>query len=306
MAESSAAPAIASTVPAAPVTSQPAASPAPAPSGASPAARAGVISDAQFDNLPADQRDRYARMRKGPDGGSEWVARDELEKDPAATTAPGEKHKIGAYEVSESELAEMMTRQAADDLRKATLPATPADYVPALPENFKLPPGVDFTVDVADPMLADARAWAHSKGLSQSDFSELISIYATGKGHEQALLNTATAAEVAKMGANGTQRVTALETWLRGIVGDKLAGPMRQMMVTADIAKGFETLQQRFVSQGVASFSQAHREPVQAGGKVSDEEYSKMSHAARLDYARGFDQRQFGGVNPNGYSSDQR
>jgi hypothetical protein len=309
-------PAAPQAVPQTPIAPQaaPAASPAPSTSSASPAAR-NTIADVAYDRLSPDKQSQYARI-KDADNNPEWVRRDELATDrttkPDGTTTeapppadPNARHKFGDMEFSEQELRDLLTAKADAELKKANLPATPADYVPALPENFKLPTGVDFKVDAADPMLADARAWAHSKGLSQSDFSELISIYATGKGHEQALLNTATAAEVAKMGANGVQRVTALETWLRGIVGDKLAGPMRQMMVTADIAKGFETLQQRFVSQGVASFSQAHREPGNTPGRASDAEYAAMTSAQRLDYARGFDQRQFGGVNPNGYSSDQ-
>jgi hypothetical protein len=49
------------------------------------------------------------------------------------------------------------------------------------------------------------------------------------------------------------------------------------------------------VSQGTATFSQAHREPGhdQRGGRVSDEAYNAMSPGQRLDYSRGFDQSQF-------------
>jgi hypothetical protein len=198
-------------------------------------------------------------------------------------------------EFSEQELRDLLTAKADAELKKANLPATAADYVAELPADLKLPPGVTFEINAADPMLADARAWAHSKGLSQSDFSELVGIYAGTKAAEQAFINTATAAEVAKMGMNGVQRVTALETWLRGMVGDKLAGPMRQMMATADIVRGLEIIQARMVTQGTASFSQAHREPghEQRGGRVSDEAYNAMTPGERLDYARGFDQSQF-------------
>jgi hypothetical protein len=299
--------------PQAPIAPQatPAASPAPTPSSASPAPRAGVISDGAYDGLPADQRDRYARVKNG-DSGAQWVHRDQLAPDVAKPDAnalpsdPAAKVKIGAYEISESELGEMMTRQAAEDLRKATLPATPGDYAPDLPEKFTMPAGVEFKLDPADSMLADARTWAHSRGLSQSDFSELVAIYASAKGKEQAFLNTAAAAEVAKLGANGSQRVSAIDTYLRGLLGDDLAAPMRSVMVTEKIVRGWETIIHKFQSQGVASFSQAHREPGQAGGKVSDEEYGRMSPAARLDYARSFDQRQFGGTKRDEYSSDQR
>ena len=209
------------------------------------------------------------------------------------TPAAGDKHKFGEMEFTEQELRDFLTAKGEAELRKASLPGAPEKYEAKLPENFEMPAGVKFEISESDPLLIDARAWAHGKGLDQATFSEMVGLYASAKAKETAQLNAAHAAEVAKMGANGTMRVTALEQWLRGVVGDKLAGPMRTMMVTADIVKGLETLQQKFSSQGVASFSQAHRVPGEGGGKVSDEQYNAMSPAARLDYARGFDQRQF-------------
>jgi hypothetical protein len=262
----------------------------------SPAPRTGGIADSVYDRLGPDEQSRYARVRAGPDGGSEWVARDQLGTEPGSkpdAPAAGEKHKFGEFEFTEAELSEFLTSKADAELRKASLPATPADYKAELPANFEMPAGVEVKIDEADPLLIDARNWAHSKGLDQATFSEMVGLYASSKAKETAQLNAAHADQVAKMGANGTQRVSALEVWLRGMVGDKLAGPMRSMMVTADIVKGLETLQQKFSSQGSASFSQAHRAPQEPQGRISDDEYSRMSPAARLDYARQFDQSQF-------------
>lgn len=268
---------------------------APAP----PAPRAGVIADSVYQSLPADQQGRYANVRKaGDQGGSEWVARDQLAADSGIKPDGGAQdgvHKFGDVEFSEQEMRDFLTAKGEAELRKASLPASPADYKAELPANFEMPGGVKFEINEADPLLIDARAWAHGKGMDQATFSEMVGLYAGAKAQETAQLNAAHAAEVAKMGANGTSRVTALETWLRGIVGDKLAGPMRSMMVTADIVKGLETLQQKFSSQGAASFSQAHREPRDPAGRVSDEEHARMTPGQRLDYARGFDQRQFAG-----------
>jgi hypothetical protein len=279
----------------------PAAQPA-APAAAAPAARQSVA-DSVYQRLQPSEQQRYASIRN-PDGGSEWISRDQLSSasdspstapaDPAKPADPNARHKFGEMEFSEQELREFLTAKGEAELRKATLPATPNDYVPALPENFKLPDGVDFKVDAADPMLADARNWAHSRGMDQSAFSELIGIYATSKAKEQALYNTAAAAEVAKLGANGVQRVSAIDVWLRGQLGDDLAAPVRSVLVTEKIVRAWETVIQKFQSQGVASFSQAHREPGNAGGgRVSDEQYAKMTSGERLDYARGFDQSQF-------------
>jgi len=67
------------------------------------------------------------------------------------------------------------------------------------------------------------------------------------------------------------------------------------MMVTADIVKGLETLQQKFSSQGAAPFTQAHRVPADPAGRATDAEFDAMTAGQRLDYARSFDQRQFTG-----------
>jgi hypothetical protein len=282
----------------------PAASPPPA--SAAPGPQAGTIADSAYHRLPADQQSKYANVKKpGDQGGSEWILRDQLAAKPALNApAAGDKQKIGEMEFTEQELRDYLTAKGEAELRKASLPASAADYKADLPANFEMPAGVEFKINESDPLLIDARAWAHAKGFDQATFSEMVGIYASSKAKETAELNAAHAAEVAKMGANGTQRVTALEIWLRGVVGDKLAGPMRSMMVTADIVKGLETLQSKFSSQGVATFSQAHRTPQEPAGRASDAEYATMSQAQRLDYARSFDQRQFS--NPGGYSRDPR
>jgi hypothetical protein len=262
-----------------------------------------VISDAHFDSLPPDQQGQYARVRKGPDGGSEWRSRDQLGTDPVASSATpadgtvptveGDTLRLGDLELTAEEARGLLTAKADADLRKASLPATPADYKAELPLDFQAPAGIEIKINEADPLLADARRWAHAKGWDQATFSEMVALYAGAQAREQATFAAAHAAEVAKMGANGSQRVTAIESFLRGHVGDDLAKGMRAMLVTADIVKGFEKLAAKFSSQGAANFSQSHREPREVDGRVSSEQYDRMTPAQRLDYARSFDQRQF-------------
>jgi hypothetical protein len=256
--------------------------------------RATAITDGAYDGLLPDQQAKYARVKNGDQGG-QWVARDQLAAEPGLNnqTPTGDKVRVGEMEVTQAELQEFFQSKADTELRKASLPATPADYAATLPESITLPPGVEVKFNEADPALADARAWAHKQGFSQAQFSEMLSLHASLQAREVAQFNAAHAAEVAKMGANGTMRVTAMETWLRGMVGDKLAGPMRGMMVTADIVKGLEILQQKFSRQGAATFSQSHREPGQTNGRVSEDQYQAMGPAKRLNYARSHDQSQF-------------
>jgi hypothetical protein len=181
---------------------------------------------------------------------------------PAKTDAPaasGDKHKFGEMEFSEQELKDFLTEKGARELRKATLPASPTDYKTELPANFEMPGGLKVEFNETDPLLVDARNWAHGKGFSQSEFSELVGIYASAKAKEAAFINQAASAELGKLGANAVQRVSAIETWLRGQLGDDLAAPMKTVMVTEKIVRGWETIMHKFQSQGTASFSQAHR-----------------------------------------------
>jgi hypothetical protein len=78
-----------------------------------------------------------------------------------APPADGTKFKVGKFEVSESEFSAMMERQALDDLRKATVSPSPADYKLTLPENLKLPGDGKYQFDEAGNKASfDAtRAW---------------------------------------------------------------------------------------------------------------------------------------------------
>ncbi len=99
--------------------------------------------------------------------------------------------------------------------------------------------------------------------------------------------------QLEKLGANATMRVTAIDTFLRGTIGDQAAAALNKVLITADAVQAVEQLISKHSNQGAASFSQAHREPSGQPGRVSEEAYGKMSAAERWDYARQFDQKQF-------------
>jgi hypothetical protein len=176
---------------------------------------------------------------------------------PPANSA--EKHKIGAYEISESELGEMMTRQAAEDLRKATLPAAPEAYEAKLPADLKLPGGQTYAFNQNDPSLVAARNWAHAKGLSQDEFSQVLGIYASHVAGEQAILAERSRQEILKAGVNAPQRMDAVGKWITGEVGEADAKPIRATIVTDAHLRFYEKLMNKIGSQGAASFSQQHR-----------------------------------------------
>jgi hypothetical protein len=267
-AEAPAAPLATASPPAPAPSQQPAPSTAPAAAKVTPGSRA-------WAEMTAEQRHAQLRGPENPrarghspsrDHQEEVAARARGEAPPAADQqqappAAGEKVKIGKYEVSEGELAAMMDRQAQDDLRRATVPPTPQDYKLALPENLTLPGDAQFTFDEAGSKATfdAAKAWAHSRGLSQSDFSEMMGLYASHVAQTESALAAVSRAEIAKAGVNAPQRVDAIGKWIRAEVGDADAKPILATMVTDSHLRFYEKLQQRITSQGAAGFSQSHR-----------------------------------------------
>jgi hypothetical protein len=277
---------------------------APAPQGA--ASRPGFIPDSQFDRLDPTEQGKYARVSKGPDGGSEWIERSKLPSesgaDPAATAdpsataqplVPSETYKFGDLDLTGQEILDLLKFKGETELRRASVPADPSGYQIALPQDFVLPAGMDFKFNEADPALAAARAWSHQQGLNQDQFSSLLAQYAGLEATREATFRAAMKRELDALGANATMRVTALETWLKGMVPGEIAKSMVAGLFSEKQVRGLELLANKMATQGHAPFSQAHREPAGPQGRVSEEEYNAMGPSERWDYARGFDQKQF-------------
>jgi hypothetical protein len=274
--------------------------PGPLSTPAQPAApRPGSISAADFTRLPQAEQDRFAILR-GPDGGQEYVRRDQLEKaaaDPAAGEAspalvPDQTYMFGNLELKGQEILDLLKFKGETDLRRAAVPADPSQYKIEA-KDVVLPPGVEWRFNDADPALAAARTWAHANGLSQDQFGSLLGQYASMEAAKEATFRTAMKRELDALGTNATMRVSALETWLNGVVGPDLAKHMRGGMFSAKIVEGLEKIATQFASQGHAPFTQYGRTPPDAPGRVSEEQWAGMSPAQCLDYTRGFDQRQF-------------
>lgn len=188
------------------------------------------------------------------------------------------------------DINDLVSFKAAEDSRKLTLPQKPEDYKLALPQDFKAPDGIEFTPNENDPILPQAKAFALKHGLSQDAFSELVGLHAAGQIATKQMIDNAKAAEVQKLGATGTARKTAVDTWLAAQLGDELGKHMSQFTYTAKQIEGFEKLIANARTQGAHSFSHQHREPSDAPGKVSDEQWNKMTFGERQAYAAKFSQ----------------
>jgi hypothetical protein len=189
--------------------------------------------------------------------------------------------KVGRYEVSESEIQDMLQRQSAEDLRRATLPPTPTDYKLTLPESLTLPGNGQYRFDEAGNKASfDAvKAWAHSRGMSQSEFSEMMGLYASHHAAQDAALAARAREELAKVGPNSAMRLDAITRWVRGEVGDADAGPIMAATVTDAQLRFLERMQQKLESQGVGSFSQSHRVAPDADSRIPG--YEGMSFEQR-------------------------
>lgn len=161
----------------------------------------------------------------------------------------------------------MVTRIAADDVRaaarKAETPETPQAYKLELPKDAPLPAGTEYKFDeVNNKATFDAvRAWAHKEGMSQSKFSEMMSLYASHEANQNAVLAARSQQEIAKAGPNAPQRVDNVGKWLTGMVGEADAAPIKATIVTDAHLRFFEKIITQITNQGGASFSAAHRVP---------------------------------------------
>jgi hypothetical protein len=272
------APAILTGAPATPPNNSPAPAPAqqaaPAPAAAPAMAKVTPGSKA-WAEMTAEQRHAQLRGPENPRARGYSPAIEQREAaaaraageapagdDPQAPPAAGEKVKIGKYEVSEEEVGDLMADKAARDLARTQIPADPKAYKLDLPEGVALPGGakVEFGKDPDSVAAADAaRAWAHKQGLSQQQFSELLSIQAHSVAAQEMRIATYARAEVDKLGANGPQRIDGLSRWIIGEMGNEKARPIIASMATAAHVEFYEKLLSKQTSQGAASFSQQHR-----------------------------------------------
>jgi hypothetical protein len=285
---------VAATSPAPPAAAPPAAS--PAPQGATP--RPGFIPDSQFDRLDPTEQGKYARVSKGPQGGSEWIERSKLPSesgtDPATgadALVPGEKYKFGDLDLTGQEILDLLKHKGETDMRRAAAPADPSQY--RLPDRLPsdaLPPGFDFKFDANDPALAAAKNWAHANELSQAQFDDLMTNYAAMEARKQAAYAGAQKAELAKLGDRATMRVTAIDTFFTGLLGAEDAKHIRSSMYSAGVVKALEKMASKFQNQNAASFSQAHREPPNPNtgplSSMSEEHYDSLSAAEKFRISR--------------------
>lgn len=185
--------------------------------------------------------------------------------------------KVADFVKDHNELAAF---KAQEDSRKLTLPQRPEDYTLGLPKEFKAPDGIEYVPNPNDPLLPQARAFAQKYGLSVDAFHELMGLHAAGQIGTQQSIAAAKQAEVDKLGATGTARKTAVDTWLASI-DPQLGKHFSGFIFTAPQVQFVEKLMERFRTQGGGSFNQGGQQPPSGNGSIPG--YANMSFEQRRD-----------------------
>jgi hypothetical protein len=205
--------------------------------------------------------------------------------------------KIGETELTEAEWVSAAAEKAAKDANLLSLPVKPSDYKLELPADFKAPEGVKFTFNPADPIkgpvINAAREWAKTNNLTQEQFGQLLGLYAGSQAHEAKMISDGAKAQRDLLGPAGTARIDAVSRWLKAEVGDDLARPLLQTLVTEKHVRAYETMIQKKTSQGAGGFRTTGREAPEADGRLpsgpeGEKIWNGMSYTQKKEYTEKF------------------
>ena len=109
-------------------------------------------------------------------------------------------------------------RTKTDDLRvtieSERLANVPETYEFAMPDDVKIPDGIEMDLNPEDPLLQWFNGYAKSAGLSQDQYNDAIKAYVELEVARMPDLE----AEISKLGENGRDRITAVN----GLMDDRL------------------------------------------------------------------------------------
>jgi hypothetical protein len=180
------------------------------------------------------------------------------------------------------EIAGLRTIRAEREAMRAGVPEKPDGYAIALPADFKMPDGVEFSVAEDDPVVPLVREFAHKHGLSQEALSELVAVKARADLAQGEQVKAMLGRQIEALGPNGANRINAVQDWLSGRLGESgqhLVGSL----VTAAQVQAYEALMRQFSGAGVPPLNRSGFEQKSA---ISDEDYAAMSPYERVNAAR--------------------
>jgi hypothetical protein len=245
------------------------------------------LSNAEYDRLTISEKYAYAERRtelanKGSDPSTS------ADPSKAADPSAGEKLRIADdLELTREEINGLRERDALEKSRKLTQPADPTGYKLELPKDFVQPQGIEFKFDESGPAVQLAREFAHKNGFSQEQFSRMAAIHAAVEVQKLTQFRDLERVEVEKLGATGSQRVTAVQTFLKAHLGDDIARPFMNTLVMEKQVRGWEMIMQKLAGGGSSPRLNSGRGPDDARPRMSDADWSRMSYSEQKAYAAG-------------------
>lgn len=189
------------------------------------------------------------------------------------------------FQLDNSETIERLTE------RRQNIPEDINEYEPTLPEGFEGPEGWKFEISPDDPLLAEAREYAKSAGLTKDEFRDLIGLRAKLELAEDNMIQDAMKEEMKKLGSNAQSRVDAVFKFLGAEVDASAKAKGQQGQGTAFQGTVFTAAQivelenliakAKNTGQGFSGGGRTGNEPP----ALTDEEWERMSPTDRLRYA---------------------
>lgn len=167
-------------------------------------------------------------------------------------------------------------------------PETPDGYEVRLPGEFQFPEGFQLAegespISADDRRLSAARDFAHANQMSQAQFESMVAMGVQADLAEDAAFREAIAEQAELLGPKAQERVAAVQRWVSAKLPEHQAQAILGTLFTRDQVEGFETLMR--LNRGAVPGNPGAGRTL-GPEELSEEEYSKMSVAQRITYAR--------------------
>lgn len=110
----------------------------------------------------------------------------------------------------------------------------PDEYSMDLREDINLPEGVEIKLNPDDPLMGAALEFAKTTNMSQSSFTDMLTIYAEAQGRDYIDPQAHAGAQMALLGENADERIGNLAQWAKANFDDEGFEQFRRIATSAD------------------------------------------------------------------------
>lgn len=149
-----------------------------------------------------------------------------------------------------------------------------------LPSEVKMPDGLDIKIDEKDQRVVGLRAFALKHGMTNDAVNELIALDAQSQIAAFNASEELLQAEMQKLGANGKERVSAMNAFLEKHVPAAQREALRPFVANAEAFAGLETLISKITSSTNVPGNQQPRQGKPAEVPVEQRWYGPQQKAS--------------------------